>query len=168
MAGRVVAFRIAIDNGLPTTATEFGNGVRTVLCDPRSWIASKKVRFRYDPNGRLLISLRTPDHTESRCMELIHLSVERTYSCATYTEVVLNSDRWFHGSPHWPGPLAEYRDELTNHETGHALGLYHENCPRNGAPAPVMMQQSKGLTSPNGKTCARNWWPLPEELARLR
>jgi hypothetical protein len=166
-AGRLVAFRIAIDKGLPTTAAEFGNGVRSVLCDPRSWIASQKVRFRYDPNGKLLISLRTPDHTESRCMQLIHLSVERTYSCATFYEVVLNSDRWFYGSRPWPGPLAEYREMVTNHETGHALGLYHENCPRDGALAPVMAQQSKGLTSPNGKTCVRNSWPLREELARL-
>jgi len=164
--GRIVRFRIGVERGLPTTPTEFGSAVRAVLCDHRGW--TRAVRFRYDPNGSLLIGLRSPDGTERRCMQLIHLSVNRTYSCATPQEVVLNSDRWFKGTPNWPGPLPEYREMVTNHETGHALGLYHENCPRDGAMAPVMMQQSKGLTSPNGHTCRLNSWPLAEEVARIR
>ena len=43
---------------------------------------------------------------------------------------------------------------------GHFLGLGHVECPAEGAPAPVMMQQSKGL---NG--CRANPWPLPAEIA---
>ncbi len=164
----MVRFRVAVDDGLPTTTQAFARALRSVLCDERSWIGSGRVRFAYDPNGSLLIALRTPDHTEQRCMALIRLSVRRTYSCATRSEIVLNSARWFGGSPDWPGPLADYRRMLTNHEVGHAIGFGHQQCSASGAQAPVMMQQSKGLTSPNGLTCKRNPWPLRAELARVR
>jgi len=166
-ARRTIAFRVAVDATLATTRVAFARALRRVLCDERSWIASRAVRFRYDPNGAVLYGLRTPDNTETRCRQLIGLSVHRTYSCATHREVVLNSARWFGGSAKWPGPLTEYRRMLVDHETGHVLGLRHQDCPREGAKAPVMMQQSKGLTSSNGKTCLINPWPLPRELARL-
>jgi hypothetical protein len=138
-----------------------------VLCDERSWIGSGKVRFRYDPSGPLLIALRTPASSERRCKQLIGLSVNFYYSCAGYREVVLNSDRWFKGSDYWPGPVAMYRQMLVNHEVGHTLGQRHRTCTRDGAPAPVMMQQSKGLTS-NGNTCKANPWPLAYEERSLR
>jgi len=163
--GRVVRFRVALEEGLPTTPEAFGNALRATLCDGRSWIGSDNVRFRYDPNGPLLIALRSPAATERRCLQLIGLSVHLMYSCGTSREVVLNAARWFGGSPSWPGPVSEYRHMLINHETGHALGLGHQTCHEDGAPAPVMMQQSKGLTS--GHTCVPNVWPLAQELDRL-
>ena len=165
-ATRTVEFRIAVDGGLRTTAHEFGSVVRGILCDERSWIGSGAVRFRYDPAGSMLIGLRTPDNAEARCYALIRLSVNRFYSCGTPQEIVINSDRWFENSPYWPGPLDEYRTMLTNHEVGHGLLLHHSECPRDGAPAPVMMQQSKGMNL-NGNRCRPNPWPLPRELALL-
>lgn len=101
-------------------------------------------------------------------MEMIGLSVRRTYSCAGVDEVALNSDRWFSGAPYDWGSVAEYRRMLVNHEIGHVLGMRHESCPADGERAPVMMQQSKRLTSDNGKTCKANPWPLPFELTKLR
>ena len=165
-SGRLVLFRVSVEDDLPTTPPLFAAAVRRTLCDPRSWIGSGFVRFRYDPNGPLLISLRSPLATERRCMQLIRLSVNMMYSCGTSREVVLNAARWFGGSPSWPGPVDEYRQMLTNHETGHALGLGHQTCRTDGAPAPVMMQQSKGLST-GSRTCVRNPWPLAEELDRL-
>jgi hypothetical protein len=166
-AGRIVTYRVSIEKGLPITPAAFAGSVRKILCDRRSWIGSRAVRFRYDPAGSLLISLRTPAGTESRCQRLIHLSVALTYSCGTPREVVINAARWLTGSPAWPGPLSAYRTMVVNHETGHALGLGHQSCPAPGAPAPVMMQQSKGLTTPGGNTCAPNPWPLRSEWNRL-
>ena len=166
-AARTVTFRIAVDAGLPSTAAEFGSIVRSIICDKRSWIGSGEVRFRYDPNGSMLIGLRTPDNAERRCYALIRLSVNRFYSCGTPQEVVINSDRWFKNSPYWPGPLEKYRQMLTNHEVGHGLLLHHTECPRDGAPAPVMMQQSKGMNL-NGNRCEPNPWPLSRELDLLR
>jgi len=163
---REVRFRIHVDRTLPTSREEFGNAVRTVLCDRRGWRASGVVRFRYDPNGKLLIGIRTPAETERRCYELIRLSVNRRYSCGTPREVVINSDRWFKGVPHFAS-RAEYRRMLVNHEVGHALGLHHQRCASDGARAPVMMQQSKGMTQ-DGNTCVTNPWPRRDELDRLR
>jgi hypothetical protein len=100
-------------------------------------------------------------------MELIGLSVERFYSCAGIDEVVLNADRWFTGSPSWPGSLPRYRRMLVNHEVGHILGMRHRVCPATGAKAPVMMQQSIALDL-GGFTCVPNPWPLPDEVAILR
>ncbi len=164
---RLVRFRVLIEKGLPTAPSQFVKDVLSVLCDDRSWIGSGKVRFRYDPNGPLLIGLRTPSSTERRCKQLIGLSVNYYYSCAGSSEVVLNSDRWFHGSKFWPGSVAQYRRMLVNHEVGHTLGQRHRTCPRDGAYAPVMMQQSKGLTT-NGDTCKPNPWPLAYEERSLR
>ena len=164
---RLVRFRVMVEPGLATTPSQFAQGILSVLCDERSWIGSGKVRFRYDPKGPLLIGLRTPNSTEKRCMQLIGLSVNHYYSCAGYNEVVLNSDRWFHGSKFWPGSVPQYRRMLVNHEVGHTLGQHHRSCPRDGAYAPVMMQQSKGLTT-DGNTCKPNPWPLAYEERSLR
>lgn len=166
-APRIVRFRVEVDAGLRTTPNAFARALRDVLCDARGWIASEAVRFRYDPDGSLLIGVRTPDNAERRCYDLIRLSVNRFYSCGTPSEVVLNGDRWFGGSPYWPGPLEDYRRMLTNHEVGHAMLLHHTECPRDGARAPIMMQQSKGMNL-NGNTCRPNPWPLARELDLLR
>lgn len=160
-------FRVIVESGLATTPGRFAADVLSVLCDKRSWIGSGKVRFRYDPTGPLLIGLRTAGSTEQRCMALIHLSVSRYYSCATRSEVVLNADRWFTGSRSWPGAVPAYRQMLVNHEVGHALGQHHRQCTVDGNPAPVMMQQSKGVST-GGNTCSPNPWPLGYEKRSLR
>jgi hypothetical protein len=164
---RLVRFRVLVEGGLRTTPAAFVSDLLGVLCDGRSWIGSGKVRFQYDPNGSLLIGLRSPNSTERRCMQLIHLSVNHYYSCGTPREVVLNSDRWFTGSRYWPGTVPVYRQMLVNHEVGHAIGQHHRTCPKDGAAAPVMMQQSKGMTT-NGNTCKPNPWPLSYEWRSLR
>jgi uncharacterized protein DUF3152 len=164
---RLVRFRVLVEHGVETTPAQFVSDLLGVLCDKRSWIGSNKVRFQYDPRGALLIGLRTAGSTERRCKQLIHLSVNRYYSCATTREVVLNADRWFKGSDFWPGSVPVYRQMLVNHEVGHALGQHHRTCSKDGSAAPVMMQQSKGLTT-NGRTCKPNPWPLSFEWRSVR
>ncbi|WP_366519824.1 DUF3152 domain-containing protein [Nocardioides sp.] len=76
-------------------------------------------------------------------------------------ELVINQDRWKFASPAWNrarAGLRNYRHLVVNHETGHWLGHGHWGCPGPGQPAPVMMQQSKGLDG-----CRFNPWPRPDE-----
>ncbi|AJR18238.1 DUF3152 domain-containing protein [Pimelobacter simplex] len=86
------------------------------------------------------------------------------WSCRVGRNVVINVERWQHASPAWNRlgrSLRDYRHMVVNHETGHWLGRGHASCPRAGALAPVMMQQSKGLHG-----CRANPWPTPRELRR--
>jgi hypothetical protein len=160
---RVLRYRVRVDEGLGVSRSAFVKGLQGVLCDPRSWIASGRVRFVYDPKGPYVISLRTADATEQRCLALTGLSVHRTYSCAGSSEAVLNGDRWRKGSATWPGSVSAYRALMVNHEVGHLLGQMHRGCSGVARSAPVMMQQSKGLDS-----CRANAWPLAYELRSLR
>ncbi|MEV6898832.1 DUF3152 domain-containing protein [Amycolatopsis sp. NPDC051372] len=91
------------------------------------------------------------------------------------------SSRWgsrrrCRGTHAFDGHLAEYRQYAVNHEVGHALGHGHAGCPADGALAPVMMQQTFGLSDTyvarldgadpsavwpvvaDGKVCRANPW----------
>jgi hypothetical protein len=52
---------------------------------------------------------------------------------------------------------------IVNHETGHWFGLDHAECPASGVPAPIMMQQSKGVG-----VCLPNAWPTQAEREAVR
>lgn len=163
-SAKLIRVRAFVPRGSKTTTSAFARGFMETLCDSSSWVASGKVRYRYDPQGTTVIKLLSPAATEKRCKQLIGLSVHSYYSCASraHKEAVLNSDRWFKGSSRWPGSVAQYRRMLVNHEVGHLLGQHHRSCSRSGAKAPVMMQQSKGL-----KGCRINFWPLAYERRAL-
>lgn len=147
---------------MPTTAEAFTRDVLAVLCHERSWIASGRVAFQYDPSGRLLVGLRTQQNKNRIC------SPHTGYgSCQKPGQVVINANRWFGGSKFLPLGVADYRRLVLNHEVGHAVGQRHRGCHVDGAPAPVMMQQSLGLET-EGRTCKANPWPLRFELETVR
>ena len=68
-----------------------------------------------------------------------------SYTLGTGGRAVVNAARWLTGADAYPGPLPAYRQYLVNHEVGHLFGRGHESCPGAGQPAPVMMQQTKGV-----------------------
>ena len=78
-------------------------------------------------------------------------------SCRNETEIIINNFRWKEGAVDFGRDIETYRLYLINHETGHLLGWQHKECPKEGAIAPVMMQQSKGT---NG--CLPYGWPVYE------
>ena len=59
--------------------------------------------------------------------------------------MIINQNRWRYASKVFPSQLAQYRQMVVNHETGHWLGNGHAYCGGKGELAPVMQQQSKGL-----------------------
>ena len=156
----VVRYRIERRTRDAATA-DFASTLQATLTDPRGWQRGD-VRLVHDPRARFLVLLAEPDEVQRLCRPY---DVYRRYSCQNGPLVALNADRWRHATPQWTASLAGYRQMLINHEVGHLLGLHHPTaprCPRSGAVAPVMMQQSTELDG-----CRPNPWPLTHEIALL-
>jgi hypothetical protein len=157
-----VVVRFRVDRRTRDAATaSFTRVVETTLADPRGWQRGD-VRMVRDEGAPYLVVLAEPDEVQQLCQPY---DVYRKYSCQNGPVVALNAERWRQATPEWTGSLDAYRQMLVNHEVGHLLGLHHPpdpQCPRRGALAPVMAQQSTEL---NG--CRPNPWPLPAEVERL-
>ncbi len=127
--------------------------IESVLSHPRSWIGESNLSFqRVAGAADLAIILATPPRVDAMCAPL---RTNGYFSCRRSNRVILNSVRWTSATDSWATSLREYRQYLVNHEVGHYLGLGHVGCPAAGAPAPVMMQQTKGIGS-----CSPNSWPV--------
>ena len=152
--GDLVTYTVEVEDAVGYSADEFARIVDATLSDPRSWIGDGAVAVqRVASGGEVRIVLATPATVDGLCLPL---DTAGLYSCHQGGTVALNSTRWPQGTENWPGPLDEFRHYAVNHEFGHAIGHGHEECGGAGQPAPVMMQQSKGL---NG--CLPNGWPYP-------
>lgn len=135
----------------------FATTVAAAYADPRGWSAAHHRFQRVASGGDFTVVL-----AEARRVPSFSPSCSVQYSCRVGRYVVLNEDRFRTGSAPFSGGLAQYRSMVVNHETGHWLGLGHASCPRSGALAPVMQQQSKGT-----RGCRPNAWPLAQELAAV-
>jgi hypothetical protein len=115
--------------------------VVTYLNDPDGW--SKKGHF-FEPvsyNQDITIRLSSQATIDKDC------GMEGRLSCAELggKKVWINSDRWYHGASKSKLSLDDYRQYMISHEIGHILGYDHTHCPGKGHPAPIMMQQTKGI-----------------------
>ena len=98
----------------------------------------------------------SPNKTDELCAPIETNSI---YSCRNENNIVLNFFRWQEGAVDFKNDMETYRIYLINHETGHILGWGHVGCPKEGAVAPVMMQQSKGTDG-----CVPYGWPVYETV----
>ena len=98
----------------------------------------------------------SPEKTDELCAPIETNSI---YSCRKDQDIVLNFFRWQNGAVDFKNDMETYRIYLINHETGHILGWGHVGCPKEGAIAPVMMQQSKGTEG-----CIPYGWPAYETI----
>jgi len=98
----------------------------------------------------------SPEKTDELCAPIETNSI---YSCRNEQNIVLNFFRWQNGAVDFKNDMETYRIYLINHETGHILGWGHVGCPKEGAIAPVMMQQSKGTEG-----CIPYGWPAYETI----
>lgn len=153
--GDLVTYTVEIERDVPVRAIKAARIVDRVLTDPRGWTATgAHALARVDTNSDIRVLLATPETTDTLCAPL---RTAGRLSCRSGTLVVLNAWRWLNGAPAYPDSLRDYRSYLISHEVGHALGNAHVACPGAGQPAPVMMQQTKGLGE-----CVANPWPLPQ------
>ena len=152
--GNLVTYTVEVEDAVGYAIEEFSRIVDETLADPRSWTADGAVSFQRVPSGgQVRIVLGTPGTVDQLCLPL---QTNGIFSCHQNGTVALNSGRWLDGTDSWPGPLDDFRRYAVNHEVGHAIGHGHVSCTGVGEPAPVMMQQSKGLEG-----CLPNGWPFP-------
>lgn len=154
-------YLVQVENGLPVDSGCFAASVEAVLNHPDGWSRTGKVSFQrvdaapYD----FRVILASPNTTDALCAPI---GTGGIYSCRNGERVVLNHWRWVVGATDFGTDLTTYRFYLVNHEVGHALSMGHRSCPVSGAPAPVMMQQTKTTGS-----CVPNGFPTDAELASL-
>ncbi|PZG11764.1 hypothetical protein C1I95_26935 [Micromonospora craterilacus] len=162
-AGTLRRYRVAVESGSGADAGEFALAVRTALAGPGSWVDSGRLRLRQvEATSRydFTVYLATAATAGQMCAAGgvdIRVGGRPYTSCRTSGKVIINLDRWRLSVPHFVEagvPLSVYRTYVINHEVGHQLGNRHERCPRQGEPAPVMMQQTLFL-----KGCVANPWP---------
>ncbi|MBO0840842.1 MAG: DUF3152 domain-containing protein, partial [Sciscionella sp.] len=190
-SGKAYTYTVEVEDGIDPASyggdDAFAHMVQQTLADPRSWVGagvgSHKVSLRRVdasyPNPSFRVSLTTP--ATDRRGDLCGYQVRYESSCYNPSagRVVIDLARWVRGAIAFEGDLGLYRQYAINHEVGHALGNEHVGCPANGALAPVMMQQSFGVSddyvwrlnqadpsnrtavAKDGKTCRPNAWPNP-------
>ncbi|NIH85372.1 DUF3152 domain-containing protein [Amycolatopsis granulosa] len=184
--GKIYHYTIEVENGIDPSSyagdDAFASAVERTLSDVRSWIGTGKVRLQRvgadygDIDFR--VSLTTPE--TAKRPDVCGFSIPFPTSCYSRTfnhRVVINLARWVRGGLAF-ADLGLYRQYAINHEVGHALGKSHVGCQENGALAPVMMQQTFGVSNnyvaqlnavdqynskavpADGKTCVPNAWPV--------
>ncbi|MER5727167.1 DUF3152 domain-containing protein [Streptomyces sp. NPDC002138] len=153
-AGPLRRYKVEVENGIDLSAERAASEIQAILNDPRSWAAHGQGRFQpVTDNADVTIKIATPKTTDRLCASVG--STRGELNCEVTGGIVVNLKRWVRGSPQYDGPATEYRHLIINHETGHMIGYRtHMGCPGPGRPAPVMMQQIKGLDG-----CMSNAWP---------
>ncbi|MBB5851289.1 DUF3152 domain-containing protein [Amycolatopsis umgeniensis] len=164
---RQLTYTVEIEDGIdfPSFAAE----VDSILVDPRGWIGLDDVSLRRidDPAAVPSFRISLTSQTTSRRPDLCGFEIPYDSSCYLTHDhrVVVNLARWVRGAHSFEGDLLGYHRYAVNHEVGHALGHGHVGCPANGAVAPVMMQQTFGLS--NGYVADLNR-AEPEAAAKVR
>ncbi|NEW77713.1 DUF3152 domain-containing protein [Streptomyces rhizosphaericus] len=164
--GQVMRYRVDVEKGLPLDGQLFAEAVHKTLNDDRSWGHGGVRTFERVSSGHadFVITLASPGTTAAWCAKSGLDTTEDNVSCdsASTERVMINAYRWAQGAKTFgDDKMHSYRQMLINHEVGHRLGHNHEICPKQGALAPVMMQQTKFLST-DGATCRPNAWPFPK------
>jgi hypothetical protein len=175
-------YTVEIEDGI--SAAEVGGGddafanlIDRTLADPRGWTGDARIAVqRVENNPVMRITLATPDTTHRVC----GFAIKYESSCRSGGRVVINLARWVRGAMAFDGDIGTYRQYAINHEVGHAFGNGHRGCETNGELAPVMMQQTFGVSNDfvaklndavpgsrdpvkaDGKVCKKNPWPNPQ------
>uniref|UniRef100_A0A6C0JNM8 DUF3152 domain-containing protein n=1 Tax=viral metagenome TaxID=1070528 RepID=A0A6C0JNM8_9ZZZZ len=111
------------------------------LNDPNGWAKHGYFFEPVDSEEQVLIRLCMASTVKKICGSSENLSCAELGGRFMY----LNADRWFHGASASKLSLQDYRQYMVSHEIGHILGYDHKKCPCKNCPAPIMMQQTKGI-----------------------
>ena len=149
-------YGIKIEPSLNLDSNCIKNLLFLILNDEKGWINVTEKSFNQTSieDSDFVYVFATPEKTDELCYPL---ETNGIFSCRNEQEIVINNFRWENGAIDFLKDIEMYRLYLINHETGHLLGWGHADCPKEGAIAPIMMQQSKGT---NG--CIPYGWPAYE------
>jgi hypothetical protein len=143
-----VRYTTVVDKDVYYDSKQFAQEVETYLADPDGWIS----------HGYTFVRSRNPEvviHLSSSAYLGKNGCKDSELSCAEMNgrNMYLNADRWLKGASKSKLQLKDYRQYMVSHEMGHILGYNHVSCPGNGNPAPVMLQQTRGIGTckPNTK-----------------
>ncbi|WP_240519226.1 DUF3152 domain-containing protein [Amycolatopsis antarctica] len=185
--GEVLTYTVEVEDGLDAASytgdDSFATAVEGTLSDPRSWTGSGEVSLRRVGAGEepdFKVSLTSPDTTHRP--DMCGFSIPYESSCYKRNpdkRVVINLARWVRGAKAFSSDMTSYRQYAINHEVGHALGNQHKGCDAPDGLAPVMMQQTFGVSNDyvaqlnqvdeynkdavptDGVICKPNAWPNP-------
>lgn len=151
-------FAIKIEPSLGIDLICIENLLYLTLNNDLGWsnVTEKSFQLTNTEDSDYVYIFASPDKTDELCAPL---ETNNIYSCRNENNIVINFFRWKDGAVDFKKDMEMYRIYLINHETGHILGWGHVDCPKEGAIAPVMMQQSKGT---NG--CVPYGWPVYETV----
>ncbi|MGA7051329.1 MAG: DUF3152 domain-containing protein [Mycobacterium sp.] len=180
---KVFKYTVEIEDGLDATMfggdDAFAQMVDQTLANPKGWTHNPQFAFIRIDNGKpdFRISLVSPVTVREGCGYEFRLETScynPVYGSDRQSRVFINEARWVRGALPFEGDIGSYRQYVINHEVGHAIGyVRHEPCDKQGALAPVMMQQTFSTSNddgakfdpefvkPDGKTCRFNPWPYP-------
>jgi hypothetical protein len=148
-----IRYTTVVDPDVEYSSKTFANEVAIYLADPDGWV-SEGYRFIRSRSPSVVIHLSSPQYlSKNGCHDA-------SLSCAEMNgrHMHLNFMRWTEGAPASKLSLDPYRQYMVSHEMGHILGHDHVTCPGPGAPAPIMLQQTKGIGTcrPNTKLTAKD------------
>lgn len=184
---KTFTYTVEVENGVDTSSfggdEGFARMVTETLSNPKSWTHDPQFAFQRidagtpDVRPDFRVSLTSPMTVREGCGYEIQIETScynPIYGPDSDPRVFINSARWVRGATPFQGDIGSYRQYLINHEIGHAIGyVTHEPCDREGALAPIMMQQTFSTSDneatrfdpesvkPDGKTCRFNPWPYP-------
>jgi hypothetical protein len=152
--GRLRTYRIEVEPVVEVHLRWVTDLAERILSDERGWTGVARWRLqRVDRRPDVRVLIATPDTVDRLCARA-GLRTMGDVSCWNGRFAAINVERWRSGADGFPGPLHAYRRYVLNHEVGHALGYGHRSCPRRGARAPVMQQQTLRT-----RPCRPNGWP---------
>jgi len=162
---RTYTYKVCYKGTIVASKPYFQKFVAATYADSRGWRRAgiRFVRKDYTctrlGNTDFTVYLAVPSYIDN------FAGCSATYSCRSGRHVMINQARWRHAVSFWPSTPGRhgYRRMVVNHETGHWLGQQHRYCPRRGANAPVMQQQSISLQG-----CRAHAWPLLNEISSVR
>ncbi|MEW1777012.1 DUF3152 domain-containing protein [Streptomyces sp. NPDC086777] len=154
-SGTLLRYRVDVEKGIDLSTADVARQVERVLADPRGWTADGHSAFQRVSSGPtdFVVRVATPGTVDRICGEY-GLDTGGEVNCDVAEQVMVNLRRWLLATPVYAHRVKDYRALIINHEVGHFLGHGHVGCPGPGQPAPVMMQQIKGMHG-----CLPNVWP---------